>query len=237
MTTGQDAHPSESAKYLGKSLSEDVVRRCLACHVTSARAILAGSGPGATDHGIGCEKCHGPGENHVLAVKARFPDLAIIDPRMASGRGVVTFCGECHSRDDASPNDPLAARFQAKTLPYSRCFIESQDKLDCITCHDPHRNAATSMLFYEAKCLSCHTGPALLASPRPGQLRRVCPKRLNRLVALSIRRAVASLAICRRSTRSFPTRRSPITSFGCIAIDARRLGHSGTDGYGAPHGH
>ncbi len=166
VTTGQDAHPSESAKYLGKSLSEDVVRRCLACHVTTAQAILAGSGPGAADHGIGCEKCHGPGENHILAVKARFPDLAIIDPRMASGRGVITFCGECHSRDDASPNDPLASRFQAKTLPSSRCFIESQDKLDCITCHDPHRNAATTMSYYEAKCLSCHTGPARARDPK-----------------------------------------------------------------------
>ena len=81
LTSGHFPHPDETARYLGESLSEDSVRRCLSCHVTNAQAILQASGPGATDHGIGCEKCHGPGENHVLAVKADFPDLAIIDPR------------------------------------------------------------------------------------------------------------------------------------------------------------
>ena len=75
--------------YLGEPLSEDDVRRCLSCHVTSAQAVLQSSGPGSSDQGIGCEKCHGPGENHILAVKADFPDLAIIDPRMASGSPIV----------------------------------------------------------------------------------------------------------------------------------------------------
>ena len=97
VTSGHILRPDEPDRYLGESLSEDAVRRCLSCHVTNAQAILKASGPGASDHGIGCEKCHGPGENHVLAVKAGFPDLAIIDPRMASGSRVVALCAECHS--------------------------------------------------------------------------------------------------------------------------------------------
>ena len=162
LTSGHLLHPDETAQYLGESLSEDAVRRCLSCHVTNAQAILQASGPGASDHGIGCEKCHGPGENHLLAIKADFPDLAIIDPRMASGSRVVALCAECHSprRGTVSQDDPSAVRFQGTTLTWSRCFLESQDKLDCVTCHDPHRNAATSPSHYEAKCLSCHSGAA-----------------------------------------------------------------------------
>jgi tetratricopeptide (TPR) repeat protein len=162
MTSGHIAQPEDTAGYLGKALTEDAVRRCLSCHVTTAGAILQGTGPGASDHGIGCEKCHGPGENHLLAIKAGFPDPAIINPQMASGSRVVAMCAECHSPrgGTVSQDDPMAVRFQGTTLTWSRCFLESQDKLDCITCHDPHRNAMTSHAHYEAKCLSCHSGAA-----------------------------------------------------------------------------
>jgi tetratricopeptide (TPR) repeat protein len=160
MTSGHFPRPDLPMRYLGESLTEDSVRRCLSCHVTSAQAILQASGPGASDHGIGCEKCHGPGENHILAIKAGFPDMAIVDPRMASGSRVVALCAECHSprRGVVSQDDPTAVRFQGTTLTWSRCYLESQDKLDCITCHDPHTNAVKSTSHYEGKCLSCHTG-------------------------------------------------------------------------------
>ena len=168
VTSGHILRPEEPERYLGESLSEDAVRRCLSCHVTDAQAILKESGPGAGDHGIGCEKCHGPGENHVLAVKAGFSDMAIIDPRMASGSRVVGLCAECHSprRGSVSREDPSAVRFQGTTLTWSRCFQESEDKLDCVTCHDPHRNAVTSTSHYEAKCLSCHSGAARAQSAK-----------------------------------------------------------------------
>ena len=45
------------------------------------------SGPGAIDHGIGCEKCHGPGENHILAVKAELSRPG--DHRSADGLGLA----------------------------------------------------------------------------------------------------------------------------------------------------
>jgi Cytochrome c554 and c-prime len=147
---------------LGEPLSEDDVRRCLNCHVTSAQAVFQSSGPGSSDQGIGCERCHGPGENHILAVKVDFPDLAIIDPRMASGSPIVALCAQCHSprTGKVSFEDPSAVRFPGTTLTWSRCFLESQNKFDCITCHDPHHNVATSASHYEAKCLSCHSTTA-----------------------------------------------------------------------------
>ena len=169
VTSGHILQPNEATQYLGEPLTEDGIRHCLICHVTDAQAIVQASGPGSTDRGIGCEKCHGPGENHILAIKADFLDLAIIDPKMASGLRVVALCAQCHSPlgRQTSPEDPSAVRFPGTTLTWSRCFLESKDKLDCMTCHDPHRNAATSPAHYEAKCLSCHSGTARSGGSRP----------------------------------------------------------------------
>ena len=168
VTSGHILHPSEAVQYLGEPLTDDGVRQCLICHVTDAQAIIQESGPGAIDRGIGCEKCHGPGENHILAIKADFREPAIVDPKMVSGSRVVGLCAQCHSPigRQTSPEDPSAARFPGTTLTWSRCFQESKDKLDCMTCHDPHRNAATSPAQYEAKCLLCHSGAARSGASR-----------------------------------------------------------------------
>ena len=165
VTSGHPQNPSELAAYLGMRLSDDAVRRCFLCHVTDPRAVQEATGPLASDRGIGCEKCHGPGGNHEMAVKAKFPDLAIARPTMASGTRIVELCAQCHSPRGrtASPDDPVSVRFQGTTLTWSRCFTQSKDTLDCVTCHDPHRNVETSTSYYEAKCLSCHGGAA-----RPG---------------------------------------------------------------------
>jgi hypothetical protein len=159
VTSGHPPHPSNPSEYLGQKLSGEAVRRCFSCHVTNARATMEASGPEAADGAIGCERCHGPGGNHLLAVAAKFPDLAIARPSLASGARVVKVCAQCHSpMGRAVPmEDPTSVRFQATTLTWSRCYTESNDRLDCVTCHDPHRDASTSTEYYEARCLSCHS--------------------------------------------------------------------------------
>ncbi len=161
VTSGQHESPPASAPdYLGRPLTEDLVRRCLLCHVTEPQAILALGGPVAADRGIGCEKCHGPGGNHLLAVAAKLPDLAIARPSLASGMKIVELCAQCHSPRGrmVSPDEPTSVRFQASTLCWSRCFTESNGRLDCLTCHNPHRDVETSAKHYESKCLECHGG-------------------------------------------------------------------------------
>jgi predicted CXXCH cytochrome family protein len=53
-------------------------------------------------------------------------------------------------------------RFEINHHPFrleqSPCFIESNGKMSCLTCHDPHRKVkpAQQAAHYRAACLSCH---------------------------------------------------------------------------------
>jgi hypothetical protein len=166
-TTGQEIVPAVSSEWLGKALSGDELRRCIDCHTTAPRAARSNAGVLAGDRGIGCERCHGPGGNHLWAVAAGLSDLAIARPKLVSGKPIVQLCGRCHSPRGltVSPLDPTSVRFQATTLTWSRCYTQSSDQLDCVTCHDPHRDAETSTAFYERKCLDCHGAAAARHCP------------------------------------------------------------------------
>ena len=66
----------------------------------------------------------------------------------------------------------MTNRFQAFGLTRSRCFQESRDKLSCVTCHNPHADAATDRRAYEKVCLSCHSGAPPTAKTEQG---KICP--------------------------------------------------------------
>ncbi len=188
-TSGHPTVPPKADEYLGQPLGADDVRRCLLCHVTDPYSVAEQRGPCAADRAIGCERCHGPGHNHVLAVEGKLQaiDPAIARPSMATGPEIVQLCSGCHNPRgrDVLRDDPLAARFQGATLTWSRCYSESDGALNCLTCHDPHRNASTSKEYYEARCLECHSRsqpPSEVARNRPGRrslrevpTRTVCP--------------------------------------------------------------
>jgi Flp pilus assembly protein TadD len=54
--------------------------------------------------------------------------------------------------------DGLDAVGQASQLRISRCWKESQDRLGCITCHDPHGEevGAGTAAYYRSRCQQCH---------------------------------------------------------------------------------
>jgi len=168
--------------YEGMLLTGDAVRRCFVCHVTSSFAALNLAGPAASDHAIGCERCHGPGANHTKVIGENIgglpknADLAIARPTMARGAAIVALCAECHSPRDKdfglSPGAPDSVRFQGTTLTWSRCYTESGNMLSCVTCHNPHRNAEKRHEVYEARCLECHgnsSSVALEKDAKPGR--------------------------------------------------------------------
>jgi tetratricopeptide (TPR) repeat protein len=155
----------------------DGVVRCLYCHVTQSRDFRdpppeGKPGPEARDAGIGCERCHGPGGNHVRAIETDFADRAIINVAGAPADTVNTQCAECHivgSRPEieAAPDDPRFVRSPGLTLTFSRCSTAGGG-LSCVTCHDPHREAEHAPSSYEAKCLACHSrqaGPPVAGRP------------------------------------------------------------------------
>jgi hypothetical protein len=179
-TMEHPAAPPDAAGYLGRPITADAFRRCLNCHSTNYRAVIEPDGrPEARDHGIGCERCHGPGGNHPAAIAASFPEPAIARPRLASAAQIVALCGECHTAPSkTTTNDPGFVRYQASSLILSRCYTESGQSLSCTTCHDPHRDVESAAVSSRDACLACH---ASSRSPQPNpiakgkQTPRSCP--------------------------------------------------------------
>jgi tetratricopeptide (TPR) repeat protein len=161
-TTGHSAEAQGGHDFLGKPIDAvDGTYQCLFCHTTDPRAVLDRSGPVAADRAIGCERCHGPGGNHVLAIEAKLSDPAIINPADATAGGRIRLCGQCHTNHQESSlprTDPFWLRFQGNTITWSRCYTETAGALDCMTCHDPHGDGHRSPADFNAKCLSCHSG-------------------------------------------------------------------------------
>jgi tetratricopeptide (TPR) repeat protein len=156
---------------------------CLNCHASQIRS-AAGyrnfyADPPFAQNGIGCERCHGPGSQHV-AGKARMVTPAGLD---SARRDAI--CAQCHMSGevrveragrkfaDYRPGDLLSdyvayfvpeegvslkAAGYVEKLAGSRCKIASGDRLWCGTCHDPHRVPAPAarVAWYRDKCWNCH---------------------------------------------------------------------------------
>jgi hypothetical protein len=172
-TKGVDFAPRDAGDHLGIGIGRKAVHHCLHCHTTWFRSLEKGTtaarGPERIDKGIGCERCHGPGLNHVKAVESGFGELAIALTRQTPSLQRLSSCVECHAADGTiQPSDPEFTRAQGTTFLFSRCFTAAKDRLNCTTCHDPHRNVVTSAAHYEKVCLSCH-------SPRTAALPRALP--------------------------------------------------------------
>ena len=82
--TAGDVPDSNSAENIrGEPIHvRDGVVRCLYCHVTFYRDFRdpppeLGQSKAAADSAIGCERCHGPGGNHLKAINGNFRDPAI----------------------------------------------------------------------------------------------------------------------------------------------------------------
>ena len=98
-----DTTPCDEAGYLGERQTRDSLRRCLNCHTTNFRAALARSGPESADRGIGCERCHGPGGNHLAALELGLPDPAIGRFKTSSEARVMALCAQCHGIQRTRP--------------------------------------------------------------------------------------------------------------------------------------
>lgn len=165
-----------------------VYPRCLECHATYIKALSPEQSAntyetGSLVAGILCEKCHGPGGNHVaLETKASVPRTepqAVLNPARWSRDRQVDLCALCHngvrrkalsSAFSYAAGDSLNAYFspdladastqpevhgnQVALLKRSRCYLASP-QMSCSTCHDVHEPEHTAS-EYSSHCLSCH---------------------------------------------------------------------------------
>jgi len=157
--------------------------QCLFCHSDNGR-FLGSDGrrfSGAALNPIGCDRCHGPGDEHVRQPSAK----NIINPSKLPQRARNSICEQCHLEgetrllnpgktwQDFHPGDELertAATYlltqnnhevkaveQAEQLALSQCVRGSGGKLWCGTCHHPHGQAADRTSQIREVCRSCHS--------------------------------------------------------------------------------
>lgn len=162
-----------------------VTPRCLECHATyiqplSLDPLTNRYDPKSLVTGISCERCHGPGADHVASERSKTPaGEPILNPAKFPRDRQVELCALCHNgirREEFSPafsfvpGKPLDNYLLPNTgevaahpdvhgnqvglLQKSRCYLSSPN-MSCSTCHDVHQPERPAAA-YSDRCLSCH---------------------------------------------------------------------------------
>ena len=162
-----------------------VGEECVLCH--SGRPLnVPGTAnrytpPVFAEEGISCERCHGPVTEHLR----RPVPGSIVNPAKLSSAARDSVCEQCHLAGvarilnpgrgfaDFHPGHRLEEVFtvyvrdgarsfkvisHAEQLALSACARNSQGKLWCGTCHDPHAPAEQGAQSYNRSCQGCHAG-------------------------------------------------------------------------------
>ncbi len=152
----------------GRVLDRKSLVKCLECHST----ITSDQNPGQFDPrtivpNVSCERCHGPGREHVEAARKGLDESFLkmpLGPTNATPFRQIHECGTCHRRINTVPPSQLnsenfeLARFQPVGIEASACYKEGKSGLKCTTCHDPHAKVSRDRSAYVAACVNCHQG-------------------------------------------------------------------------------
>lgn len=161
---------------------------CLECHGTYAKAEQVGENHSLYDktsiiYGIDCERCHGPGAEHVAFHSKNQQDTSakfIISTKQLNRQQRLDACALCHSGfrkaikpafsfvvgnklDDYSgtsySSDSISTLDvhgnQYGLLMASKCFQMAR-QLDCSSCHNVHVNEANNPKIFSQRCITCH---------------------------------------------------------------------------------
>jgi len=162
-----------------------IAPNCLYCHASKIQPIYGTENqyaePPFAQNGVGCERCHGPGSEHVKGAAGMVNPAKLVAARRDS------ICSQCHLSGEARvekagramamyrPGELLGdtasyfvfaggqsagikATGYVEKLAQSRCKQASGDKLWCGSCHDPHTVPAREerVQYFREKCLACH---------------------------------------------------------------------------------
>ncbi len=173
-----------------KRFERPVVDRCVACHAGRSAPdphwVDRFQKPAILEFGIGCERCHGPGADHVAHRRsAGAGDDPIVNPTALAVALRESVCNQCHLHGDeellrygrtdfdfrpgmhvgdvwsvlvSESDESMATASQVQQMRSSACYKKSGGQLGCVSCHDPHSVPARSDRdqFYRRRCLACH---------------------------------------------------------------------------------
>jgi len=99
-----------------------------------------------------CMNCHQGGDARVLR-----PGKSLFDFRPGTPLDDTLVIFEIPPKREAPPQSPLLGHYYGMVL--SRCYLQSGERLSCLTCHDPHQQPASqeAPAYFRTKCLSCHS--------------------------------------------------------------------------------
>jgi Flp pilus assembly protein TadD len=158
---------------------------CLYCHTSQVQPISGTQNryfsPPFAHSAVSCERCHGPGGEHV---KGRG---AMVNPAKLGPERRDSVCAQCHligeariqrpgkSLDMFRPGDLLSeyvshfvyedkdkiglrAVSHVEAVSQSLCKRLSEGGMSCFNCHDPHSVPAAQhkAAYFREKCLACH---------------------------------------------------------------------------------
>jgi tetratricopeptide (TPR) repeat protein len=111
-----------------------------------------------------CEQCHLGGEARILNPGKQFADYR-------PGESLEdTFSAYVFNRPAAAPaGHALKVVSHVEQLAESACARESQGRMWCSTCHDPHDKPADPVAYYRERCQQCHVAAELESHPKPAQ--------------------------------------------------------------------
>lgn len=152
--------PASLNDAFGRLLTENEIRSCFSCHSNNATSGSQLQLDKLT-HGVRCETCHGPGKEHLAAVKAGEPGYkSVFNPGRLSGEEITQqFCASCHRGiEEFSLLQSMGrdnVRFQPYRIFHSKCYSDDRN-ISCVACHNPHEPLREDAAYYDAKCARCH---------------------------------------------------------------------------------
>lgn len=163
MTVGHSQKkPERELERFGDITRGELTQRCVYCHTTTA--VLTEGRIDNLVSNVNCEKCHGPGSEHVRqARESKDPPPYSVGAADWDVESEIQLCGDCHrlprsiTKQELRDYPSTLARFQPVGMLRSKCYLASGRQMKCSTCHDPHQSVhGISQQQHEQKCIQCH---------------------------------------------------------------------------------